>query len=37
MFDVTPDGRRFIATVSTDPEASRSITLLLDWPEMLKK
>jgi Tol biopolymer transport system component len=37
MFDVTPDGRRFIATVSADPAASRSITLLLNWPKMLKK
>jgi eukaryotic-like serine/threonine-protein kinase len=37
MYDVSSDGRRFIATVSADPAASRSITLLLNWPARLSR
>jgi hypothetical protein len=36
FFDVTADGSRFIIVTSTDPNASRSIGLLLDWQSKLK-
>jgi hypothetical protein len=37
LFDVTRDGQRFIVATAADPEASRSITLLLNWPALLKQ
>ncbi len=35
LFDVTPDGKRFIVATAADPEAANSISLLLNWPAML--
>jgi len=37
LFDVTPDGARFLAVTSADSPDSRAITLLLNWPATLKK
>jgi len=37
LFDVTPDGKQFIVVTTTDPAASHSISLMLDWPAMLKQ
>jgi hypothetical protein len=37
LFDVSPDGQRFLVVNAADPTASRSITLLLDWPGKLKE
>ena len=36
IFDVTPDGRRFIVT-TFDDQASASITLVINWPALLRK
>jgi hypothetical protein len=36
FFDVNADGSRFIVITSADPNASRSIGLLLDWQSKLK-
>jgi Tol biopolymer transport system component/predicted Ser/Thr protein kinase len=36
LFDVSPDGQRFLAVSAADPTASRSITLLLDWTAGMK-
>ena len=36
LYDVTPDGSRFIIAASADPNASQSITLLLNWEATLK-
>jgi len=36
FYDVSADGSRFLVVTSTDPEASRSIGLLLDWQSKLK-
>jgi serine/threonine protein kinase/Tol biopolymer transport system component len=36
FFDVSADGNRFIVVTSTDPNSTRSIGLLLDWPAKLK-
>jgi eukaryotic-like serine/threonine-protein kinase len=36
FFDVSPDGSRFLVVTSVDPNASRSIGLLLDWQSKLK-
>ena len=36
LFDVTPDGSRFIVAASADPNASQSITLLLNWEAEMK-
>ncbi len=37
LYDVTPDGQRFIVATSADPAASSSITLLTNWPALLEK
>jgi eukaryotic-like serine/threonine-protein kinase len=36
LFDVSPDGNRFLVITSTGPNASRSIGLLLNWQSKLK-
>jgi serine/threonine protein kinase len=36
FFDVSADGSRFLVVTSADPNASRSIGLLLDWQSKLK-
>jgi serine/threonine protein kinase len=36
-FDVSPDGSRFLVATSTDPSASQSIGLLLNWQALLTK
>ncbi|MEJ2009548.1 MAG: hypothetical protein P8Z30_15555, partial [Acidobacteriota bacterium] len=36
LFDVSADGSRFLVVTSTDPNASRSIGLLLNWQSKLK-
>ena len=36
LFDVSADGSRFLVVTSADPDASRSIGLLLDWQSKLK-
>ena len=36
FFDVSADGNRFIVVTSSDPNASRSIGLLLNWESKLK-
>jgi eukaryotic-like serine/threonine-protein kinase len=36
FLDVSADGNRFVVITSTDPTASRSIGLLLDWPAALQ-
>jgi serine/threonine protein kinase/Tol biopolymer transport system component len=36
IFDVTPDGRRFIVT-TFDDQASAPITLVINWPALLRK
>jgi dipeptidyl aminopeptidase/acylaminoacyl peptidase len=36
LYDVTPDGSRFIAAASADPNASQSITLILNWEAEMK-
>jgi serine/threonine protein kinase len=36
IFDVTPDGSRFIVISAADPTASNSITVLLNWQTALK-
>jgi len=36
LYDVTPDGSRFMVAASADPNASQSITLLLNWEAILK-
>ncbi len=37
LYDVTPDGKRFLVATSTDPAAAGSITLLLNWPTRVRK
>ncbi len=36
FFDVSADGSRFLLVTSADPNASRSIGLLLNWESKLK-
>jgi hypothetical protein len=36
LYDVSADGSRFLIVTSTDPNASRSIGLLLNWQSKLK-
>jgi hypothetical protein len=36
LFDVNADGSRFLVITSADPNASRSIGVLLDWESKLK-
>jgi hypothetical protein len=36
LFDVSPDGSRFLVVTSIDPNAARSIGLLLNWQSKLK-
>jgi serine/threonine protein kinase len=36
LFDVTADGSRFLVITSADPNASRSVGVLLDWESRLK-
>ncbi len=36
LYDVTPDGNRFLVAASTDPAAASSITLLLNWPALVR-
>ena len=35
LFDVSSDGSRFLVVTSADPNASKSIGLLLDWQSKL--
>ena len=38
IYDVTPDGKRFIvATRLPEPPSAEPITLVVNWPELLKK
>jgi eukaryotic-like serine/threonine-protein kinase len=37
LYDVTPDGSRFIVAAAADPSAAQFITLLLHWEAALKK
>jgi Tol biopolymer transport system component len=37
LFDVTPDGQRFIVATAADPAAADSISLLLNWAALLKR
>jgi dipeptidyl aminopeptidase/acylaminoacyl peptidase len=36
-YDVTPDGTRFLFSVSADQTASSRITVVLDWPALLRR
>ncbi len=37
LYDVSPDGARFLTLTAADPSASRSITLMLNWSAVLRK
>ncbi|MGH9704613.1 MAG: protein kinase domain-containing protein, partial [Candidatus Acidiferrales bacterium] len=37
FFDVSPDGNRFLVITAADPNASQSITVLLNWEPKLKQ
>jgi len=37
LFDVTPDGQKFIVVTSDRPEESSSITLVANWTALLRK
>jgi serine/threonine protein kinase len=36
LYGVTPDGRRFLRQISTDDEATERITVIVNWPALLK-
>ena len=37
VYDVTPDGKRFIMSIVPDDRAQASITLMLNWPSSLNR
>jgi hypothetical protein len=36
VYDVTPDGQRFLVNTLVDEAASAPITLVVNWPALLK-
>jgi len=36
-WDVTPDGQRFLSSAPQVQQPSRPITIVLNWPALLKK
>ena len=34
-WDVSPDGQRFLVNVLADPDADRSVALVVNWPVLL--
>jgi hypothetical protein len=36
-YDVSPDGQRFLVNTLVDEAASAPITLVVNWPALLKK
>ena len=37
LYDVAPDGQRFLVNTPEEPSASAPITLVVNWPAGLKK
>ena len=37
VYDVAPDGQRFLVNTLTEEVASAPITLVVNWPALLKK
>lgn len=37
MFDVSPDGQRFLVNMLAEEARSAHITLVVNWPALLKK
>jgi hypothetical protein len=37
MYDVSPDGRRFLVNTLVEEAAPAPITLVVNWPALLKK
>jgi len=37
VFDVTPDGQRFLVNIASEAQSSAPMTLVVNWPAALRR